>query len=341
MSTFFNAPTQEIGGGGLSSREGKRNRKTQALSALLSASALGLFLEGCGSGPSGSGGGGGSGLGSQRTQTGGTGEDIYVLVSSDNVLISDSDTSGTGTVTFLDANLVAFDTNLIGTAYSSSGDFTFTRSGENLFIDAVSIDGQGPIRVEIEDYFLRPSAFVFSYNSSTSADTVVPTFFDVPSNVATASALSASVASLSDAGSVTLIVGSEDGEELLGSEGNDILQGLGGDDTLNGGTGADTYVFGEGNGEGEGADTIVEVAEEGVVNTLRFEGDYEVSDFSFARSSEDGTDLVIVADTDDDGQAENEITLDGYFVSETSAETAYSIELQINDEEVFVPSVEG
>ena len=50
MSTFFNAPSQTMEGGGLSSREGKRNRKAQALSALLSASALGLFLEGCGGG---------------------------------------------------------------------------------------------------------------------------------------------------------------------------------------------------------------------------------------------------------------------------------------------------
>ena len=33
--------------------EGKRNRKKQALTALLSATALGVFLEGCGAGASG------------------------------------------------------------------------------------------------------------------------------------------------------------------------------------------------------------------------------------------------------------------------------------------------
>ena len=133
------------------------------------------------------------------------------------------------------------------------------------------------------------------------------------------------------------LTGDAEANALYGMAGADTLEGKGGDDLLVGGTGADTYLF----AEGDGADTIVEVAEEGVVNTLRFEGDYEVSDFSFARAGEDGTDLVIVADTDGDGQAENEVTLDGYFVSETSTETVYSIELQINDEEAFVPSVEG
>ena len=50
MTTSFTALAQETGGEGLSSHEGKRNRKAQALSALLSASALGVFLEGCGGG---------------------------------------------------------------------------------------------------------------------------------------------------------------------------------------------------------------------------------------------------------------------------------------------------
>ena len=372
MSTFFNAPTQAIGGGGLSSREGKRNKKAQALSALLSASALGLFLEGCGSsGPSASTPGGGGGGGSQTLVTGTAGFDRYNVASGSNVRIEDADTSGSATVA--NPNGVYFDTNHRGTVYTSNS-FTLTRSGDNLIIDVASLgertafidpditDGrfesvtvtvpaQDSSRVEIVDYFLRPSSFEFFFNGSDEAFAFNPASFleiTVPSNLAAANALAASVAALSDsdADSVTLLVGSEGDEELLGSEGNDILQGRGGADTLNGGegadtlfggTGADTYVF----GEGDGADTIVEVAEEGVVNTLKFEGDYEVSDFSFARSSEDGTDLVIVADTDGDGQAENEVTLKGYFVSETSIETVYSIELQINDEEAFVPSLEG
>ena len=352
MSTFFNAPTQAIGGGGLSSREGKRNRKTQALSALLSASALGLFLEGC----------------STPSDT---------IADANNLLndISDlTDRINSSSVTTYDArpgdNLIiddteariTFDTNRVGGRFTLSTsyysyEFDYTREGDNLIVEAPSKDGQGTIRVEIVDYFLNPGNFDLVYNAFGFGGSPLYSDLTVPSRLpdTSASALAASVASLSDEGSVTLLVGSEDNDilqgrdgadTLLGRDGNDILEGRGGADTLNGGegadtlfggTGADTYVF----GEGDGADTIVEVAEEGVVNTLKFEGDYEVSDFSFARSSEDGTDLVIVADTDGDGQAENEVTLKGYFVSETSIETVYSIELQINDEEAFVPSVEG
>ena len=71
---------------------------------------------------------------------------------------------------------------------------------------------------------------------------------------------------------------------------------------------------------------------------MRFYYEDEVSEFSFA---EDGTDLVITVDTDGDGQAENVVTLKGYFVSETSIETVYSIDLRINDGDAFAPSVEA
>ena len=47
--------------------EAKRNKKTQLLSALLSASALGMFLEGCSSSSTSSGGGGGGGGGVDNT----------------------------------------------------------------------------------------------------------------------------------------------------------------------------------------------------------------------------------------------------------------------------------
>ena len=343
MTTLFGSAIQETGGGGLPSRESKRNRKTQALSALLSASALGVFLEGC----SGE-------LNPQSTETGGTGINNYSVTSRDNILIIDRNSiESTDPLPRNEANLVVFDTDDVGTVYSSSLQFTFTRSGENLVIDAEGIEGQSPIRVEIENYFLRPSAFVFAYNTSLTnpfrynEDQL--TFFSAPepSTIPSASVLTASAEGLSDgSGIVTVIVGSEENDDLSGGEGADILHGQDGADTLDGeegtdtllgGTGADTYVF----AAGDGADVIVEVGEAGVVNTLKFEGDYQASDFSFQRSDEDGTDLVVIADTDGDGQAENEVTLDGYFVSESSTETAYSIEIQINDQEAFVPVVEG
>ena len=429
MSTFFNAPTQAIGGGGLSSREGKRNRKTQALSALLSASALGLFLEGCG--------GGSSPSASTPTPTptitpqiAGFEYNRYVIPEDVNARIVDSDTSGTGMVDATDANRVIFttvsSTEDAGPAYSSPGQFTFTRSGNNLIVDAASVyyseaSTTSPIRGEIVDYFLRPSAFVFFYNAAEEGRDLVS--LEVPSNVPPATSattpqnlpneralflggsqsgevllgaespdrleggggadtlnggegydiaiyensddpvivdLSAGTGEGGDAEGDTLVgiegifgsayddtlTGDAEANLLVGRAGADTLEGKGGTDDLNGGLGADTYIF----GEGDGADTVVEVAEEGVVNTLRFNGNYEVSDFSYARQGSnafltlggpEGGDLVITVDTDGEGQAENEVTLFFYFVSETSTETTYSIELQINDEEAFVPSVEG
>ena len=121
------------------------------------------------------------------------------------------------------------------------------------------------------------------------------------------------------------------------SQENDDSIVEGGSDVLQGSAGADTYVF----TEDGGANTIIEVAAEDVVNTLKFEGDYEASDFSFERGGEDGRDLIVIADTNGDGQAENEITLADYFVSETGSENLYTIMVQINDGEAFTPSVDA
>ena len=233
MSTFSNAPTQEIGGGGLSSREGKRNKKAQALSALLSASALGLFLEGCGGGSSPS--------------TSPSESNIYMLTGGHNARIMDSDTAGTGMVDATDANSVIF-TDL----YSSPDQFAFTRSGDNLIVNAAGVlssDGEttetDPIRVEIADYFLRPSAFVFSFNAPGEGEEgAVSMSLGVPDNV------DPDMTAPAEGVVVSLFVGgSQSGEELFGGDGSDILYGGRGADTLDGGKGADILDGGEGSGD--------------------------------------------------------------------------------------------
>ncbi len=54
----------------------------------------------------------------------------------------------------------------------------------------------------------------------------------------------------------------------------------------------------------------------------------------FGRDDEDIKDIL-------EGGGGGADTLGGYFVSKTNEETAYSIEVPINDEEAFVPAVEG
>ena len=327
MSTFSNAPTQEIGGGGLSSREGKRNRKAQALSALLSASALGLFLEGCGgSDESSSSSSGSSSFYGRRCYSDPGG--LFQVSCSSSRARYESYGAPLGVASASAATVEALALSIEGGSQSNAGDAVVlvgSDEGESLLGSA-------------SDDFLEGLGGADILDGGDGADTASYT----SSDVGVAVDLSTGKGEKGDAEgdifvSIENLVGSAHGDSLTGDAEANTLEGGGGDDTLVGGAGADTYVF----AEGDGANTIVEVGEEGVVNTLRFEGDYEVSDFSFARSSEDGTDLVIVADTDGDGQAENEVTLEGYFVSETGAETAYSIELQINDEEAFVPSLEG
>ena len=98
MTPYTNA-SSETGNDALSSGEGKRNRKTQALSALLSATALGAFLEGCGGGTTGGGGGasGGGGGGGSRAQIAGIDPEAFDLSDTYEVSYKDSpDVDGDG-----------------------------------------------------------------------------------------------------------------------------------------------------------------------------------------------------------------------------------------------------
>ena len=301
MTTSFITPT-EATGNALSPREGKRNKKAQALSALLSAGALGLFLEGCDGNTSTS-----SGrtcysdpLGNTRVSCD---SPVAFYYSTSSPLNVGSDSTSNNVALSIEGASEGE-----GSSETSAGD---TEQGD----DAVVLEGSA-------------SDDILEGRGGYGADTA---------GYAESDDLSADTIERSDAEDDALVglTGNAEANALYGSTGADTIDGAEGADTLQGGTGADTYVF----AEGDGADTIIEVVEQDVVNTLRFEGDYEASDFSFVRDSEDGTDLVIVVDTDGDGQAENEVTLDGYFVSETSEETAYSIEIQLDAGEAFVPTL--
>ena len=275
-----------------SSSEGKRNKKTKALNGLLSATALGLFLEGCGS-----------------TSTSATESCTLNGRSVDcSVLLREAAPSPAASAEALAQGGGQENAELLAPAVASAsaleveGAELSAENVDNLVggSDADTLNGGEGVDTT-------------SYANSDEGDEVDPSV-DNEENLAS----------------------TEDDTDVV-AQNFDIIEGTNGNDVLQGGAGANVYVFNEGDGE----DTVVEVAEEGVVNTLKFEGDYEASDFSFERSSEDGKDLVIIADTDGDGTAENEVTLENYFTSETGTEIAYSIVVQINDGEAFAPSLEG
>ena len=274
------------------SSEGKRNRKTTALNALLSATALGLFLEGCS-------------LATRACTYNGRRIDCdeYDRLTASPVASADSLAQGGEQE----------GAELLAPAVASAS--ALGVEGAELSAEASESGG---------DELLVGSSDADTLDGGESVDTVSYADSDEDDEV-----------DLSEDNEENFV--STEDDTTVVAQNDDIIEGTSGNDVLQGGAGANTYVFSEGDGE----DTVVEVAEEGVVNTLRFEGDYETSDFSFERSSEDAKDLVVIADTDGDGEAENEVTLEGYFISETSSETAYSIVVQINDEEAFVPSLEG
>ena len=142
-----------------------------------------------------------------------------------------------------------------------------------------------------------------------------------------------------DAGPNTLS-GGANSDELYGGGGADTLTGGSGADELYGGAGADTYIF----NIGDGQDNIYEVVEQNVVNTMKFVGDYEASDFSSKRSDYDGRELEITVDTDSDttNTPQHIVILKNYFATTTSTDPLYSIEIQINDGTPFaVPAPSG
>ncbi len=297
-----------------SSSEGKRNKKTKALNGLLSATALGLFLEGCKSSTSTS---------SSTRECIYNGEtvtcDEYDRLTSDltSDFSSGSSSSSSSGTTIGDSTI------------SSGGSCTINgRPCSDVFSSVVVASALGQNGKSV-DNLLKGSSDTNTLVSEGSDSAGYADFDEDDENDLSESNDDDDVATDDSQ--------DNDNVDVVVAEIDDTIEGTNGNDVLQGGTGADTYVF----SEGDGKDTVVEVVEEGAVNTLRFEGDYEASDFSFERSSEDGKDLVIIADTDGDGSAENEVTLENYFASETGTEIAYSIVVQINDGETFTPSLEG
>lgn len=87
-----------------------------------------------------------------------------------------------------------------------------------------------------------------------------------------------------------LVYGNVGNDLLYGDDGNDIIQGGPGSDTLYGGAGNDAYLF----TSGEGADIIVEMANEGTQDQL-----YCASDITSLSLAQNGNDLYFFANDND------------------------------------------
>ena len=243
------------------SGEGKRNRKTQILSALLSASALGVFLEGCGgddpsgsSNPSGGGGGGGGGgaidsesnpflaVDTANSFTGSesrnwvsyaeSNEGVTIDLSTDPATVSGGWAAG-DTLTGID--------NLVGSAQAdtltgNSEDNTLRGGGENDILaggaGADTIDGgegtdtasySGSAKGVRVD-LARTGAQRDFYGASANQNEAVG---DIISNI-------------------EILEGSDYDDWLTGGAGVDTLNGGGGTDSLEGGADADTLDGGAG-----------------------------------------------------------------------------------------------
>ncbi len=226
--------------------EGKRNRKTRIFSALLSASALGVFLEGCGGADTG------SGSGTSGAEASGVG----ALAASSAVTFAGS----TDIVSEGSAGTVSEDSTYIANPISSAHaepDFFTGFDAANTF-SALIFSG-----FSVDDTLMRGA-------DTLQGDANVDTFAggagaDIIDGRAGADILNGGADAdtiLGGDGNDTMhgdtdadtLRGGKGGDTMYGGAGADILLGGDGDDTMHGDAGADTYMF----NAGDGTDTITD-----------------------------------------------------------------------------------
>ena len=226
--------------------EGKRNRKTRIFSALLSASALGVFLEGCGGADTG------SGSGTSGAEASGVG----ALATSSAVTFAGS----TDIVSEGSAGTVSEDSTYIDNPISSAHaepDFFTGFAAANIF-SALIFSG-----FSVDDTLMRGA-------DTLQGDANVDTFAggagaDIIDGRAGADILNGGADAdtiLGGDGNDTMhgdtdadtLRGGKGGDTMYGGAGADILLGGDGDDTMHGDAGADTYMF----NAGDGTDTITD-----------------------------------------------------------------------------------
>ena len=205
---------------------GKRNKKTQILSALLSASALGVFLEGCGGGDTAAAGGGGGGGAGDIAPPSASAREQNALVAAAGAIETFEANDDTDWVNYEGSDVAGVTIDLSsGGSVTGSGGWA---EGDTL-IGINNLIGSGLIDELIGND--NPNTF----RGRDGGDTLSGRGGDD---------------TLVGGGGEDTLNGGNDNDELYGGEGNDKLNGGEGDDTLYGGAGDDTLVG------GLGADTV-------------------------------------------------------------------------------------
>ena len=274
--------------------EGKRNKKTQILSALLSASALGVFLEGCGGGDTAA---GASTPNPNPTPPPASNKELNAFVATaaegetftgssvtDWVSYAGSDAEG---VT-INIDLSALDGN---NAATGSGGWA---EGDKL-IDINNLIGSltqiNILRGNTADNTLRGGNVVDTLSGNEGNDILeggegVDTLYGGAGNDALDGG--ADDDRLDGGNGDDTLNGGEGGDQLYGGDGGDTLNGGAGVDTLNGNAGADTYLF----GKGDGTDTITDNG--GKIVFLQGTGnDYAGATYEFVRGGGDAVTLTV------------------------------------------------
>ncbi len=225
---------QGSGASPLSSSEGKRNKRTRVLSALLSATALGFFLEGCGAGGGGVGGGSaGSSSGDNNLKriVGGDGDDTLIGSSGDDIIIG-----GAGRDTIIGG--AGADTILGG---PGDDDLDGGDGGDLI------IGGEGADRIDGGEYVREYGDDTASYQYSSKSVRVDLSLTDEQldfegedsnANEAVGDILT-SIEDLIGSDYDDWLSGDDENNELYGGAGNDLLEGREGHDGLYGGIGND------------------------------------------------------------------------------------------------------
>ena len=246
--------------------EGKRNRKVQALSALLSASALGVFLEGCGGGDAAA-----TAPNPNPTPTLGSENNPFVATAAEG----DSFTGSVGKDWVTYAGLTEGATINLGVAVNgvttgAAGAAEDTFTGINNLIGSTGGDtltgnaNPNTLRGGADDDNLYGGAGNDALDGGAEDDNLYGGDDD------------------------DTLDGGADDDTLEGGAGDDTLDGGADDDTLEGGAGADTYLF----GSGDGTDTITD--DGGSIVFLQGTGnDYNGATYEFVRGGGDAVTLTV------------------------------------------------
>ncbi len=272
--------------------EGKRNKKTQILSALLSASALGVFLEGCGGGDTAA---GASTPNPNPTPPPASNKELnaFVATAAEGETFTGSSVTDWVSYAGSDAEGVRIDLSVLDGNNAATGSGGWAAGDKLIDIDNLigSLTQINILGGNANANTLRGGNVGDTLSGGDGNDILEGGEGNDNLYGGADDDILDGGAGLDDlyggAGNDTLDGGAED-DRLYGGDGGDTLNGGAGVDTLNGGADADTYLF----GKGDGTDTITDNG--GKIVFLQGTGnDYNGATYEFVRGGGDAVTLTV------------------------------------------------